>query len=325
MIALALFTVAGPWLWRVDPVGAGSRPDQPSARVAREGPRSSSRSRLGPASRSSPCPRKERRCRARCGSPSPRRRRRCGSCGSRRTTRPRYHVYRNIYDPEPDRALGLPLAEILDPRQVSVEDRFDLEARRYWYSVVAVDRNGVESEEYAGLVVDARARRQRRRRPRTAAGSRRGATVRIGDELTVPYHPLGTDYLGRDMLARLMYGARVSLFIGVVAPFLFVAFGVLYGSAAGFVGRTRRPGAHALRRFRRGAAVPAVHDPVQDRLRHRPRRERRLPDARGARGALLAVDGAARARPDPADPKRRLHRRVAAARAPRPATSCCGT
>jgi oligopeptide transport system permease protein len=36
------------------------------------------------------------------------------------------------------------------------------------------------------------------------------------------------------MLARLMYGARVSLFIGVVAPLLFVGFGVLYGSVAGF-------------------------------------------------------------------------------------------
>jgi len=54
--------------------------------------------------------------------------------------------------------------------------------------------------------------------------------------VALPYHPLGTDYLGRDMLARLMYGARVSLFIGFVAPLLFVLFGTVYGSAAGFVG-----------------------------------------------------------------------------------------
>ena len=52
----------------------------------------------------------------------------------------------------------------------------------------------------------------------------------------MPYHPLGTDYLGRDMLARLMHGARVSLFIGVVAPLLFVSLGIIYGSSAGFVG-----------------------------------------------------------------------------------------
>ena len=38
------------------------------------------------------------------------------------------------------------------------------------------------------------------------------------------------------MLARLMHGARVSLFIGVVAPFLFVSIGIIYGSTAGFVG-----------------------------------------------------------------------------------------
>ena len=38
------------------------------------------------------------------------------------------------------------------------------------------------------------------------------------------------------MLARLMHGARVSLFIGIVAPLLFVGFGVAYGSMAGFLG-----------------------------------------------------------------------------------------
>ena len=38
------------------------------------------------------------------------------------------------------------------------------------------------------------------------------------------------------MLSRLMHGARVSLFIGVLAPIFFVALGVLYGSFAGFLG-----------------------------------------------------------------------------------------
>jgi len=38
------------------------------------------------------------------------------------------------------------------------------------------------------------------------------------------------------MLSRLMHGARVSLFIGLVAPLLFVGFGVAYGSMAGFLG-----------------------------------------------------------------------------------------
>jgi oligopeptide transport system permease protein len=38
------------------------------------------------------------------------------------------------------------------------------------------------------------------------------------------------------MLARLMAGARVSLFIGIGAPLCFVLFGVIFGSVAGFVG-----------------------------------------------------------------------------------------
>ena len=57
-----------------------------------------------------------------------------------------------------------------------------------------------------------------------------------GDTIYLKFHPLGTDYLGRDMLSRLMHGARVSLFIGVLAPIFFVILGVFYGSIAGFIG-----------------------------------------------------------------------------------------
>jgi oligopeptide transport system permease protein len=60
--------------------------------------------------------------------------------------------------------------------------------------------------------------------------------VALGDEVFLTLHPLGTDYLGRDMLSRLMHGARVSLFIGLFAPLFYVLLGVIYGSTAGFVG-----------------------------------------------------------------------------------------
>ena len=60
--------------------------------------------------------------------------------------------------------------------------------------------------------------------------------IDFGHEFQLGLHPLGTDYLGRDMLARLMHGARVSLFIGLFAPILYILFGVLYGSIAGFIG-----------------------------------------------------------------------------------------
>ena len=49
-------------------------------------------------------------------------------------------------------------------------------------------------------------------------------------------HPLGTAGLGRDELVRLLFGARVSLAIGVAASFLVCVIGVLYGSVAGYFG-----------------------------------------------------------------------------------------
>lgn len=49
-------------------------------------------------------------------------------------------------------------------------------------------------------------------------------------------HILGTDDLGRDLLVRVMWGCRISLFIGLVATVVSVVIGVLWGAAAGFVG-----------------------------------------------------------------------------------------
>lgn len=47
-------------------------------------------------------------------------------------------------------------------------------------------------------------------------------------------HPLGTDDLGRDMAARLLYGGRVSLGIGVTAAFFSTILGVSLGLISGF-------------------------------------------------------------------------------------------
>ena len=47
---------------------------------------------------------------------------------------------------------------------------------------------------------------------------------------------LGTDDLGRDILVRIAYGARVSLLVGVIATAITVAIGVVLGLAAGFLG-----------------------------------------------------------------------------------------
>ena len=146
-----------------------------------------------------------------------------------------YRVYRNILDPEPDGALGLPIADVLDPTHVSFEDRLDLKPLTYFYSVAAMDALGNESPAYRTVRV-AVTRVITATEAVTKGLVEDAAMLEPGDTLKLTAHPLGTDYLGRDLLARLMHGARVSLFIGIVAPFAFVILGIVYGSAAGFVG-----------------------------------------------------------------------------------------
>lgn len=57
-----------------------------------------------------------------------------------------------------------------------------------------------------------------------------GASPPSGD------HWLGTDYLGRDLFTRILYGGRISLMVGFAATAVSLLVGVLYGATAGFLG-----------------------------------------------------------------------------------------
>jgi oligopeptide transport system permease protein len=147
-----------------------------------------------------------------------------------------YRIYRNTHAPRSRSDLGLPLGATLSRGQISFSDGLLLRQRDYFYSVVASD-GADEALHFA--VIEAR--------PRAAIAwleAQLQGLVPIDAEpadwssrsVILPGHPLGTDYLGRDLLARLLQGARISLFIAVAAALAYVALGLVYGAIAGFSG-----------------------------------------------------------------------------------------
>ena len=78
-------------------------------------------------------------------------------------------------------------------------------------------------------------------------------------------HPLGTDDQGYDVLARLMYGGRVSLLVSFMTVILMTIFGVILGGLAGYFG-----GVVDKRRFLDYTAIVATNQGGGERCPGRP-------------------------------------------------------
>ena len=227
VIALLLFTIVGPWIWRVDPavqdldqISQAPGTDRRAIIVEDYQPWDGVSLLSDVTGLHLAQPANSQAVRLRWDALP-------GATGHR--------VYRNLFPVGPELAFGVPLAEFYDNQTLYFEDRLDLRPGRYYYSLVALDSRGQLLESYETLEVQVQ--RVTTLDEAVATGLiDEDSGLQVGDQVLLNLHPLGTDYLGRDMLARLMAGARVSLFIGIGAPFLFVLFGLAYGSVAGFLG-----------------------------------------------------------------------------------------
>lgn len=140
-----------------------------------------------------------------------------------------YSLSRADRDPKVTGVLGSPLAEIQGTNKISYEDTFGIEPRKYWYTLTPM-LDGTTSNHSATLVVEI---------PKAISLTEAlliNPQASVGQTINLASHPLGTDYLGRDLLSRLMHGGAVSLGIGIFAPLLSTLFGMFYGGLSGFVG-----------------------------------------------------------------------------------------
>ncbi len=143
-----------------------------------------------------------------------------------------YRIYR--MEGADKKGYGIPLA-VISATYAGYQDRLDVHAQPYRYTVVADD--GVdESAQVASLTVTPAAvislldAQLQGLVPEDAVAGERDWIVDL------PSHPLGTDSLGRDMLARLIAGGQTSFFIGFGAPVIYLFIGCLYGAFAAYVG-----------------------------------------------------------------------------------------
>jgi oligopeptide transport system permease protein len=141
-----------------------------------------------------------------------------------------YAIYRNEVKPSERFDFGLPLAELKAPGQLLYQDKLSLEPMTYYYTVVPFIGGEEASAKAMTVEVPVQLALQEKEAQAYVTEAKAGQQIRL------PAHPFGTDYLGRDMLARIIAGARVSLSIGFFAPIIYIFLGILIGGLAGYLG-----------------------------------------------------------------------------------------
>ncbi len=136
-----------------------------------------------------------------------------------------YRIYRSIAAD----TLGVPVEDLPADRLSYLDNQSLAKGQEYHYFVAAFNAFG-ESADPLHVVVTPKLAL-----PLDVALSL-DPNAKVGSHVLTKPHYLGTDYMGRDMLARVLAGARISLFIGISAPLLYILIGIIYGCIAGYFG-----------------------------------------------------------------------------------------
>ncbi len=106
-------------------------------------------------------------------------------------------------------------------------------AGELWYEKEFNTMTGIAEKEGRELTAEEVARLEEiKERVATETMEYKGETVKMHERRYI----LGTDYHGRDMMARIIYGGQVSIAIGFIGTITSFLIGILLGSLAGYVG-----------------------------------------------------------------------------------------
>jgi oligopeptide transport system permease protein len=116
----------------------------------------------------------------------------------------------------------------LPPSLTKTAGELMIEKREVYFAALAERENReISQEEIAEL-------NELRDQVATETDEVNGRTIMVHERR----YPLGTDYLGRDLLARIIYGGQVSIAIGLIGTVFSVLLGILVGAISGYVGGT---------------------------------------------------------------------------------------